>query len=71
MLYWVPSSGTQYKIRFFAKLSGGNIVPHPEVILPREGESASGHAGDVLYVSPKMYDNSYIHTFKSEVCGVR
>ena len=55
--------GTQYKIRFFAKLSGGNIDPHPEVILPREGESASGHAGDVLYVSPKMYDNSYIHTF--------
>ena len=54
----------QEKLRLvFAKLSGGNIDPHPEVILPREGESASGHAGDVLYVSPKMYDNSYIHTF--------
>ena len=55
--------GDRYKIRFFAKLSGGNIDPRPELVLPREGESASGHAGDVLYVSPKMNDNSYIHTF--------
>jgi len=52
-----------YKIRFFAKKSGGNIDPLPELVLPRHGEDATGNAKDVLYISPKVGGYSYMHTF--------
>lgn len=52
-----------YKIRFFEKRTAGHLNPNPVMTLPRENESGSGRASDVIYVHPKIGIWDYIPTY--------
>lgn len=57
------TNGTNYTIRFFAKTTAGNLNPEPEIVFPRKGETASGIAADIMYLSPKLHSMSCVYSY--------
>lgn len=57
------TNGTNYTIRFFAKTTAGNLNPNPEFTFPREGETASGVAADIIYLSPKLHSMNCVYSY--------